>query len=375
MRPFTYDALPGRVVFGDGSFDLVPDELDRIGATRVLLIADRSGHAWADRLSERIGGRIVGEIRDVRPHVPVADAEAARRLAAETGADSIVTIGGGSATGLGKAVALERPLPILAVPTTYAGSEMTPIWGLTSGARKETGRDPAVQPRTVVYDPVLTVSLPPAVSGPSGMNAVAHCVEALYAEGANPITTLMAEEGIRVLARGLPRVVARPDDLPARGAVLAGAYLAASAFAAAGSGIHHKICHVLGGAYDLPHAEMHTVILPHAVAFVAPSVPAAMVRAAAALGDADVAGAIYDLGRAIGAPGDLAAIGMPGDRLDEAAGLIAEATRGTATPVSTTAMRALLDDAYTGRRPTSPATPASPASPATPGPMAPPITA
>jgi alcohol dehydrogenase class IV len=375
MRPFTYDALAGRVVFGEGAFDKVPDELDRLGATRVLLIADRSGHAWADRLSARVGGRIVGEIRDVRPHVPVADAEAARRLAADSGADSIVTIGGGSATGLGKAVVLEHHLPILAVPTTYAGSEMTPIWGLTSGARKETGRDPAVQPKTVVYDPVLTVSLPPGISGPSGMNAVAHCVEALYAAGANPITTLMAEEGIRVLARGLPQVVARPDDLAARGAVLVGAYLAGSSFAAAGSGIHHKICHVLGGAYDLPHAEMHTVILPHAVAFVAPHVPAAMVRAAAALGDPDVAGAIYDLGRAIGAPADLATIGMPVDRLDEAAGLIVEATRGSSMPVTSEAMRALLGDAYAGRRPVTPATPATQANPATPGPMAPPITA
>jgi maleylacetate reductase len=361
MRPFTYDALAGRVVFGDGTFDQVPDELERLGAMRVLLIADRSGHLWADRLSERIGDRIVGEIRDVRPHVPIADAEAARRLADETRADSIVTIGGGSATGLGKAVVLERRLPILAVPTTYAGSEMTPIWGLTSGARKETGRDPAVQPRTVVYDPVLTVSLPPGISGPSGMNAVAHCVEALYAPGANPITTLMAEEGIRVLARGLPQVVARPEDLDARGAVLVGAYLAASSFAAAGSGIHHKICHVLGGAYDLPHAEMHTVVLPHAVAFVAPYVPAAMVRAAAGLGDPDVAGAIYDLGRAVGAPADLASIGMPGDRLDEAAELIVEAARGASIPVTAAAMRALLADAYAGRRPASLATPASPA--------------
>ncbi len=252
---------------------------------------------------------------------------------------------------------------------------MTPIWGLTSGARKETGRDSAVQPKTVVYDPVLTVSLPPGISGPSGMNAVAHCVEALYAAGANPITTLMAEEGIRVLARGLPQVVARPDDLAARGVVLVGAYLAGSSFAAAGSGIHHKICHVLGGAYDLPHAEMHTVILPHALAFVAPYVPAAMVRAAAALGDPDVAGAIYDLGRAIGAPADLATIGMPGDRLDEAAGLIVEATRGSSMPVTSEAMRALLGDAYAGRRPVTPATPATPANPATPGPMAPPITA
>jgi maleylacetate reductase len=170
----------------------------------------------------------------------------------------------------------------------------------------------------------------------------------------------------------LPQVVARPDDLPARGAVLAGAYLAGASFAAAGSGIHHKICHVLGGAYDLPHAEMHTVILPHAIAFVAPYVPAAMVRAAAALGDADVAGAIYDLGRAVGAPPDLAVIGMPGDRLDEAAGLIAEAARGSAIPVTTAAMRALLGDAYAGLRPAIQATPATPAPP---GPIAPPITA
>ena len=201
------------------------------------------------------------------------------------------------------------------------------------------------------------------------MNAVAHCVEALYADGANPITTLMAEEGIRVLARGLPQVVARPDDLQARGAVLAGAYLAGASFAAAGSGIHHKICHVLGGAYDLPHAEMHTVILPHAVAFVAPYVPAAMIRAAAALGDPDVAGAIYDLGRAVGAPPDLAVIGMPPDRLDEAAGLIADAARGYPIPVTVVAMRALLGDAFAGRRPATPATPAPSA------PIAPPITA
>lgn len=372
MRPFTYDALAGRVVFGEGAFDQVPAELDRLGALRVLLIADRSGHAWADRLVERVDGRIVGQVRDVRPHVPIADAEAARQLAADTGADSIVTIGGGSATGLGKAVALERRLPILAVPTTYAGSEMTPIWGLTRGSRKETGRDLSVQPTTVVYDPVLTVSLPPGISGPSGMNAVAHCVEALYASGANPITTLMAEEGIRVLARGLPQVVARPDDLGARGAVLVGAYLAASSFAAAGSGIHHKICHVLGGAYDLPHAEMHTVILPHAVAFVAPYVPAAMVRAAAALGDPDVAGAIYDLGRAVGAPADLATIGMPADRLDEAADLIADAAQDGAIPVTSASMRALLGDAFAGRRPTTPSMPATPASP---DPIAPPITA
>lgn len=351
MQPFTYDALAGRVVFGDGAFERLPDELDRLGAHRVLLVADRSGRSWAESLVGWIGDRVVGQIGDVRPHVPVDDAENARQLARSVRADAIVTIGGGSATGLGKAVALEMPIPILAVPTTYAGSEMTPIWGLTSGARKETGRDAVVQPRTVVYDPILTLELPPSISGPSGMNALAHCAEALYAEGANPITSLMAEQGIRILARGLPVVVADPGDLVGRGDVLGGAYLAGAAFAAAGSGIHHKICHVLGGAYDLPHAEMHSVVLPHALAHVAPAQPGAIGRMAAALGHPDVPGAVFELGRTIGAPAGLADIGMPAERLDEAAGLIAAATAGTQLEISLHEVRALLGHAFAGRRP------------------------
>ncbi len=351
MEPFIYDALPGRVVFGDGAFERLPDELDRLGARRILLIADRSGRTWAQKLVAWIGDRIVGQIGDVRPHVPVEDAENARRLARSTRANAIVTIGGGSATGLGKAVALDVPIPILAVPTTYAGSEMTPIWGLTSGARKETGRDAVVQPRTVVYDPILTLSLPPSISGPSGMNALAHCAEALYAEGANPITSLMAEQGIRVLARGLLVIVADPSDLAGRGDVLGGAYLAGAAFAAAGSGIHHKICHILGGAYDLPHAEMHSVVLPYALAHVLPSQPAAIGRMAAALGRSDVPGAVFDLGRAIGAPAGLGEIGMQIESLDEAAGLIAAATAGTQLEISPRDVMALLDHAFAGRRP------------------------
>lgn len=351
MEPFVYDALPGRVVFGNGAFDRVPDELVLFGATRVLLIADRSSLTWADRLAGALGTGLAARIDDVRVHVPIDRAEAARATAHASGADAIVTIGGGSATGLGKAVALEQPLPILAVPTTYAGSEMTPIWGITEGARKQVGRDPRVQPRTVVYDPVLTLTLPASVAGPSGMNALAHCAEALYAAGASPIASLMAEAGIRALSTGLPRVVAAPDDLDARGDVLAGAYLAAAAFASAGSGIHHKICHVLGGAYDLPHAEMHTVILPHALALVAPSEPEAMARIGSAMGDPDVPAAVFDLAVSLGAPTSLRAIGLPPDRLDEAAGLIVDAISGAPKPVDVPAIRALLADAFEGRRP------------------------
>ena len=355
MRPFVYDALPGRVVFGPGEFSRAGDELDRLGAERVLLIADRSGSSWADRLAATFGARLVARIDDVLPHVPIESAEAARALARETRADAIVTLGGGSATGLGKAVALAMPLPILAIPTTYAGSEMTPIWGLTQEGRKDTGRDPRVQPRTVIYDPLLTLTLPPGIAGPSGMNALAHCMEAVYADGANPVITLMALEGVRILATGLPAVVDAPDDIDARADVLAGAYLAGASFAAAGSGIHHKICHVLGGAYNLPHAEMHTVILPHSIAFMTPRAPSAIARIGSALGEDDVAAAVFDLAARIGAPTDLAAIGMRASDLDEAAGLVADAAHGSSIPVTRVSMRALLDDAYEGRRPAVPA--------------------
>lgn len=354
MRPFTYEALAGRVVFGNGAFARIPEELDRLGAARVLLIADRSGKDWADRLATRLGDRLAARIDEVRVHVPVELAEDARRIAAGAGADSIVTIGGGSATGLAKAVALGLPIPILAVPTTYAGSEMTPIWGLTSGAHKETGRDPRVQPRTVVYDPVLSVSLPAPVSAASGLNALAHCVEALYADGANPVTTVMAEEGIRILARSLPTVVASPGDLDARGEVLVGAYLAGASFASAGAGIHHKICHVLGGAYDLPHAETHAVILPHALAFVAPAVPEAMARLTPILG-ADAAGAIQDLARAMAVPTSLSAIGMEERDLDEAARLVTAAAPDHPRHATERDMRALLGAAFRGDRAALPA--------------------
>ena len=351
MQPFTYDAVAGRVVFAAGALARVPDELRRIHARRILLIADPSGRAWADSVADALGSLVVARIDDVRPHVPIDRADAARSIARSLEVDTLVTIGGGSSTGLGKAVALEVRVGFLAVPTTYAGSEVTPIWGLTRENRKETGRDPRVQPNVVIYDPVLTLSLPPAIAGPSGMNALAHCAEGLYADGASPIPSLMAEEGIRTLTVGLPRVIDHPDDLEARSDVLVGAYLAGSVFAAAGSAIHHKICHVLGGAYDLPHAEMHAVILPQALAFNAPAVPEAIARMARALGTRDVPAAVFDLARRIGAPTSLAAIGMKSEDLDEAARLIVEAIPRNPQPVTYPVIRALLDDAFEGRRP------------------------
>ena len=353
MRAFTYEALPGRVVFGAGaSRDKLAGEVRHLDSKRVLFVATEREKESVEELADSLGDRLAGLFTDVRPHVPVEVAERARDAAREAEADCLLSVGGGSTTGTAKAVALETGLPIIAVPTTYAGSEMTPVYGITSGQRKRTGMSPEVLPKTVIYDPELTVSLPPSITGPSAMNAIAHCVEAFYAPGANPIASLMAEEGIRTLASGVPTAVSDPEDLEGRTETLYGAYVAGAAFASVGGGIHHKICHVLGGAYDLPHAETHTVILPQAVAFNERAIPEVMGRVAHALGAEEAAAGLYDLAKRIGAPTALKDIGMKVEDLDEAATLVLEeAPRDNPRPVDEAGIRQLLEDAYTGRRP------------------------
>ena len=281
---FVYEALPARVVFGTGSLERLPDELDRLGCRRALVLATPSQQAQADDVAARIGARAAGVYANAVMHVPIEAAQAARTEARRLDADATIALGGGSTTGLAKAIALELGLPIVAIPTTFAGSEMTPIWGLTEGGAKRTGRDPKVLPRVVIYDPALTLTLPAKIAGPSGMNAIAHCVEALYAENANPIVSLMAEEGIRALADSLPKVVARADDLEARTNALYGAWLAGACLGSVGMALHHKLCHTLGGSFNLPHAETHAVVLPHAAAYNLHAANEAMRRVARALG-------------------------------------------------------------------------------------------
>jgi maleylacetate reductase len=344
----TYEAPPGRVVFGVGALDRLAEELARVGARRVLLVASKR---VADELADRLGGRHAATFNEVVQHVPVEVAERARQLAREVGADGLVAVGGGSAVGLAKAVALDLGLPIVAVPTTYAGSELTAIYGLSQGGRKRTGRDPRVLPKVVLYDPARTLSLPPEVTGPSGMNALAHCVEAFYGPGANPISSALATEGIRALAAGLPRAVQRPDDLDGRTATLRGAWLAGAALAVAGTGIHHQICHVLGGAFGLDHGGMNAALLPHTVRFVSPAVPAAMARVAAALGAADAATGCFRLARQVGAPAGLAALGMAGADLDRAAELCAGHVTDRPRRARVAELRALLGAAHAGQPP------------------------
>ncbi|GLY46714.1 maleylacetate reductase [Lentzea sp. NBRC 102530] len=279
-----HTTLGQRVLFGTGTAaaDLAA-EVDRLGARRVLLI---SSEPVAAEVAAKID--VAAHCTDVAPHVPVENAERARALALDSGADLLVSIGGGSTTGLAKAIALTTGLPIVAVPTTYAGSEATDVWGLTEASRKTTGADDRVLPKTVVYDAALTASLPRALAVASGCNALAHCVDSMWAPRTDPINQALALEGIRALSAGL-----RQD---AREQMLYGAYLAAVAFASAGSGLHHKICHVLGGAYNVPHAETHAAILPYVLAFNTPAAPEAAARIREALG-----GSLIDLYDSVGA--------------------------------------------------------------------------
>ncbi len=351
MRSFVYDLLPSRVVFGPGTIDRLADEVKALGAKRALVLSTPGQRKLADEASRRLGVATAGIYAEAVMHVPVETARAAREMARRIAADCIVAIGGGSTIGLAKAIAVDTKLPIIAIPTTYSGSEMTPIYGMTEAGLKRTARDAKAQPRIVIYDPNLTVGLPATVSGPSGMNAIAHCVEALYAENGNPITSLMAAEGLRALAHALPMVVREPENIEARGEALYGAWLAGAALGAVSMGLHHKLCHTLGGSFNLPHAEVHTVILPHATAYNRAAVPEVMRIIAAGLGAKDAAQGLYDLAKSIGAPLALKDIGMQADGLDRAAQLATENPYYNPRPVEYEAVRKLLEDAYHGRRP------------------------
>ena len=355
---FTHQALPGRVVFGVGAVDQVGDEVAALPARRALLIMSESGAAAGKAVAAQLGRRHAGTIDRVAPHVPEELAMAATRRAVEVDADVVISVGGGSATGLAKAVAARTGAPVMAVPTTYAGSEVTPMYGIT-GARKVIRQDPRVLPRVVVYDPALTVGLPARTSGASGLNALAHCVEAFAAPRASPVTDVFAAEGARRLVAALPRVVSDPDDLHARAEAMLGAYLAGVAFAGAGSGLHHRLCHVLGGDHRLVHAEIHAVLLPYVAALQRDRAPDASRRAADALGVPDAATGLRDLAETLGTPTSLAALGLPADALDEAVRRCAEVaallppspTVTDPRPIDEPAIRALLEAAYAGRRP------------------------
>lgn len=351
LMNFIHEPLPGRIVFGAGSVAGLAQEAERLGCRRLLVLTTAGQEAQGRRMLDLLGPLGAGLFAGARMHTPIEVTDEALAVAKTHDADGLVSFGGGSTTGLGKAIALRTDLPQIVIPTTYAGSEVTPILGETKSGLKTTQRSARILPETVIYDPDLTLALPPAISVTSGINAIAHAAEALYAKERNPIIDLMAEEGVRALVAALPAIVRDPRDAAAREKALYGAWLCGTCLGAVGMALHHKLCHTLGGSFDLPHAETHSVVLPHALAFNLPFAPDARDRLARAIGSEDPAAGLHRLARSLGAPTALHALGMAEGAIDRAADLAVENPYWNPRPIERDALRALIERAWRGAAP------------------------
>jgi maleylacetate reductase len=346
---FLYESLPARVHFNVDARSAAVTEVDRLGWKRILVISSSRDAELAARITAPFDDRVVARFTGVRAHVPVAVRDEVVELAETSKVDGIISLGGGSATGTAKILALATGLAILSIPTTYAGSEMTPVWGLTTDARKETGIDPVVQPAVVVYDPALLASLPDSIATASGLNAMAHCIEAYWTPRSNPVVRVIATDGVEALATGLRALKRDDDSQQARERLLYGALLAGMSFASAGSGLHHKICHALGGAFDLPHAQTHAVVLPRVLAFNEPAVPEAAARISRALNSTTAADGLVALYSTIGAPSSLQQLGLTQAQLPKAIDIVAEKLPiDNPRPVSRDDIAAILTVAFSG---------------------------
>ena len=351
MLDFVHSAAATRVIFAPGSLGRIAEEAAALGIERALVLCTAGQRHLAEAAMALLGKRSAGLFDGARMHVPKALAREACLYATSLGADGLLAIGGGSTIGLAKAIALDIGLPIVAVPTTYAGSEMTPIYGLTEAGAKHTGRDVRVLPRTVVYDPELTFGLPVALSLTSGLNAIAHAAEGLYARASNPVLNLLAEEGIRARAAGLPRLAAAPHELAARSECLYGAWLCGTVLGQSGMALHHKLCHVLGGSLNLSHADTHAVMLPHTLAYNAPAAPEAMRRIARAIGRPEASVGLHELANALGAPTALRDLGVAAADLERITDLVLTNAYWNPRPLDRDAIAGLLRRAWAGARP------------------------
>ncbi|SEQ75343.1 Alcohol dehydrogenase, class IV [Loktanella sp. DSM 29012] len=352
MREFIYQAAPSRVIFGAGTLSQVSAEVARLGCKRAFLLSTAFQAKDLTALAEQLGPLAAGQFNDAAMHTPVAVTEKALAAYDACGADCIVALGGGSTIGLGKAIAWRNDAPQIVVATTYAGSEVTDILGQTKDGEKSTVRDPKIRPEVVIYDPALTTGLPVAMSVASGLNAMAHAVEGLYAPDGNPVTSLLAVEGIRALRDALPAIVTDPTDINARSAALYGSWLCGVVLGSVAMSLHHKLCHTLGGTCDLPHAETHAILLPHTAAYNAPAARDALAPAAALFGG-DLGGGLHDLARALGAPLALKDLGLARDDIAKVAGLAVKNPYANPRDVTRDGIEALLTRAYEGARPES----------------------
>lgn len=350
MKRFTYAGNPSRILFGSGRSADVGAAVEELGCKRALVLSTPHQKAEAEALSDRLGALSVGVFAGAVMHTPVDVTEAALKLVQDTKADCVVSLGGGSTTGLGKAIAYRTDLPQVVIPTTYAGSEVTPILGQTEGGRKTTVRNARILPEVVIYDPDLTLGLPVGMSVTSGLNAMAHAVEGLYAQDRNPVSTLMALDGLRAFRDSLPVLVKSPEDTDARAEALYGAWLCGTVLGTVGMALHHKICHTLGGSFDTPHAETHAVMLPHTAAFNAEAARTEL-SAAADLFGGSIGGGLWDFAKSIGAPLSLRDFGLTEADLDRAAEIATENPYWNPRPIDLKSIRALLQQAWEGVRP------------------------
>jgi alcohol dehydrogenase class IV len=351
MLSFVFNGQPARVIFGSGTLSQTPAEIERLGLSRVLVLATLPQEADARRLADMIGGRCAGVFAGAVMHTPVLVTETALEQVKALRIDGLVAVGGGSTTGLAKALALRTDLPQIVAPTTYAGSEMTPILGETKDGNKVTQSSPKILPEVVIYDVDLTLTLPVGLSGTSGMNAIAHAVEALYAREANPVVSMMALEAIGALYEALPIIATDPKNVDARAKALYGAWLCGICLGSVGMALHHKLCHAIGGTFDLPHAETHTVVLPHALAYNAPAIPSVMTSLAERLETDDPAKALYDLAGRIGAKRALAELGMPASGIETVTDRALSNPYWNPRPLTEAGLHGLISRAYAGDAP------------------------
>ncbi|MFV0243648.1 MAG: maleylacetate reductase [Qingshengfaniella sp.] len=347
MRGFTHQANPARVVFGRGTMAQAGEELVRLGTSRALVLSTPQQAGQARALADALGPLAVGLFDGAAMHTPVDVTARAMAVYDQTGADSVVALGGGSTIGLGKAIAARSGAPQLVIATSYAGSEVTPILGETENGVKTTRKGPEILPETVIYDPDLTDGLPLPMTISSGLNAMAHAAEGVYAQDGSPIFTLIAVEGLGALKGALPRLVADPQDRDARDEALYGAWLCGTVLGGVGMSIHHKLCHTLGGALDLPHAETHAILLPHTIAYVETGAPEALAPVAALFGGQAGRG-LHAFAQGLGAPMSLADLGVREDQLDALADQAVANPYWTPRPLDRPAIRALLGRALTG---------------------------
>lgn len=351
---FEYLGLPYRVLFGKDTRKQVAGELERLGLTRALVLSTADQRATASEIETLLGEHAAGLYSKAEMHVPVSVVEDAMLAVKESEADCFVAVGGGSTIGLAKALALETSLPIVAIPTTYAGSEMTTVYGTTENGIKTTGKDIRVLPTSVIYDIELSRTLPFQAAVTSGMNAIAHAAEGLYAENGNPLMSVLAEEGIRATARGLRLLKEDADDLEGRQECAYGAWICGMVLASVGMALHHKLCHTLGGSFELPHAQVHTVVLPHAIAYNAshaPDAARAINRALSCSPSQNPGGALYDLANELGAPTRLADFGFHHEHIAKAAELVLSKPYANPRPVTREGLEDLLANAVEGKRP------------------------